>query len=288
MEITVDIGNSRIKWALWQAGVIIARGVKAYDVKAHDGQLEPALLDSLFEGLHPPRQVFAVCVAGDAHRHALQAWLQDKWQLEAAFLATQASFEGIRHAYDQPENHGADRWAGLVAASKQNPGESVCVIGAGTALTVDMVTAQGEHLGGYIMPSLDSMMSALLSSTHAIESITGTKLQAAGPVPEAGESLPADTVSAVSQGVHRMMRAAVVDVCRQAHELLPSPCKIVLTGGFAKTILGYADMPAMVYRPDLVMQGLYLVMHTQSCSHSGDTKPGGESFMPGQLPDKNT
>ena len=39
--------------------------------------------------------------------------------------------------------------------------------------------------------------------------------------------------------------------------------KIILTGGFAKTILNYPDMPAMHHKPDLVMEGLYNIMKQQ-------------------------
>ena len=54
---------------------------------------------------------------------------------------------------------GIDRWLGLAAVWR--PGQRICVISAGTALTLDFVEPAGEHLGGFIAPGIDLGRQAL-------------------------------------------------------------------------------------------------------------------------------
>jgi type III pantothenate kinase len=278
MILTVDIGNSRIKWAQWLAGTIIARGVQAYD----KGEVSAAL-GLVFSGVEQPACVYAVCVAGEQVASSLSDWVAANWQCDIDFLVTQEKFEDITHAYDKPEHHGADRWAALVAARRLYPDESVCVIGAGTAITVDMLNRDGQHLGGYILPSFDTMQAALLASTDKVGSAMPAyenNLQASSLDDSVeAEQVPRDTAQAVEQGLHRLVRAGIRDMCELAGRVLDQPQKIVLTGGAAKTILGYPDMPAMSHCPDLVMQGLYMILNNRDRgqeNQSGSQQPGSQ------------
>ncbi len=69
MILTVDIGNSRIKWASWQAEKIVARGAAAYTA---DKSAE--VFDRLFSMVEKPAQVFAICVAGKELSWSLGEW----------------------------------------------------------------------------------------------------------------------------------------------------------------------------------------------------------------------
>jgi type III pantothenate kinase len=255
MILTVDIGNSRIKWALWQAGIIISRGVSEYrSVNAGGNTAEKIkqVLDELFSTVETPQCVFAVCVASQKVCPVLSEWVKQHWQLDVEYLKTRKRFAGITNAYDQPAQHGADRWAGVVAAHRGFPDSSVCVIGAGTAITFDLVDKSGQHLGGYILPSYASMHAALISDTANIESEISMQYR--------DHEIPDNTSDAVNQGVHKMIKAGVREICRFAQDKMDGPVQVVITGGYARTILAYPDMPAMKHRPDLVMQGLYDIM----------------------------
>ena len=74
------------------------------------------------------------------------------------------------------------------------------------------------------------------------------------------QSVPINTSDAVNQGLHKFMQAGIRELCQFAEDTMGKPVQIVLTGGFAKNILGYPAMPVMHYMPDLVMQGLYDMM----------------------------
>ena len=250
MILTVDIGNSRIKCASWQAEVIIARGVTGYTTDTVSDAI-----DKLLSGVEKPLRVFAVCVASEAVRPALEQWVSLHWGIDVEFLKTEKQFADISNAYHDPEQHGADRWAGVVAGHILFPGSSLCVISAGTAFTFDFVNKSGQHLGGYILPSFTSMHAALTGDTARVESISSESHREQG--------IPVNTDDAVNQGLHRLIQAGVREFCQLAQQELDDPVQVIITGGFAGTVLGYPKMPVMLHQPDLVMQGLYFIMKQQ-------------------------
>ena len=277
MIVTVDIGNIRIKCAQWMAGEIIARSIVSYEHGA-DRDVRRKIFDQLFAAVQKPQRVLAVCVGRRDMRQSLSDWVRECWQLNVGFLSTSHKYGDIVNAYADQAKHGADRWAAVVAARQAQPESPLCVISAGTAITFDLVEKGGQHLGGYILPSYTSMRSALLSDTADLESfsnITAKPVEAglhmqyhsadanddewlSGPVLD--EAVPADTAAAIEQGLHLMIQASVREICELAQARLGSSTKVIVTGGFATTLLKYPSIPEMLHKPDLVMQGLYSIL----------------------------
>ncbi len=247
MILTVDIGNSRIKKALWRDEKIVARDVVAY---TSDNSADA--FDALFAEMEKPAQIFAACVAGDALYQGLSEWCLQHWQLGVDFLKTEKQYNNITNAYTDPSQHGVDRWAAVVAGHQSYPGSSVCVVSAGTALTFDLINKDGQHLGGYILPSYVTMHKALEADTAKVKSARKLRFHKHG--------IPDNTNDAVNQGLHKFLQAGIRELCQLAKDEMGEPVKIILTGGFAKIILDYPDMPKMHHEPDLVMQGLYTIM----------------------------
>lgn len=247
MILTVDIGNTCIKSAQWQADVIIDRAVVAYEVGTSS-----SAFDTLFSSLEKPSRVLAACVAGEEMCAGLSAWIRQRWQLSVEFLQTEKKYKNILHGYDNPEQHGVDRWAGVVAGHQAYPGYSVCVISAGTATTFDFINKKGQHLGGYILPSYATMRASLLAGTANVSALFDERLS--------NHVIPDNTSDAVNQGCHKMLQAGIRELCQFAREEMGGSVQIVLTGGYAEVILKYPCMPVMQHEPDLVMQGLYSIM----------------------------
>ena len=138
---------------------------------------------------------------------------------------------------------GVDRWLAMLAANVHNEG-ALCVIDAGTAVTVDLVSAEGAHEGGYILPGADLMRRALSSETDRIQ-------VGALETPRIG---PGNTTKAcVTAGSWR----AVIGAVQSTMAVYPEH-RALLTGGAATTLkdLGLAA----THSPDLVMEGLRLWM----------------------------
>jgi len=251
MSLTVDVGNSRIKWAEWQAGEIIASGAGVYDKKDL-----PASLDAIFIDLKKPSVIYSVCVAAVEIRHGLTQWVKRHWQLDVDYLVTDKKFNNVTHGYTDPAEHGADRWAAIVAANHLYPETPLCVIGAGTAITIDFLKQDGQHLGGYILPSYVSMRAALTSDTANVVSMCSGLVMGDAVL---NKGVPDNTSDAVNQGLHRLLQAGIHGFCKQAVRVLGGSVQVIVTGGFAETLLNYPGMFEMHHEPELVVQGLYII-----------------------------
>ena len=76
-----------------------------------------------------------------------------RWSVTAHIVRPQAQQLGVKNLYRKPEQLGADRWAALIGA-RGLTGSAACVVDAGTAVTVEALSAKGEFLGGAIFPGL--------------------------------------------------------------------------------------------------------------------------------------
>lgn len=256
MILTVDIGNSRIKLAQWHSGVIVAHNLSVYH-----GEKLTDIFDTLFVEMEKPSEIYAVCVAGREKSTAFVDWVNRHWRQTVRFMKTEKQYKNIINGYPDPAQHGPDRWACVVAASELFPDAPICVISAGTAITFDLMQADGKHLGGYILPSYVSMHRALLAGTANIASVASERFVA-------NRKIPDNTDAAVNAGLHKLLQAGVCEICSTAKIVLGETMKIVITGGSAQAIMAYPQIPAMSYQPDLVMQGLYKIMARPSDSEA--------------------
>ena len=238
--LTIDIGNTRIKWALWRDDCITQTGSCDFSKPEAEHAFD------VWNDLQAVKTVIVACVAGDSVEQALNSWMQAHWKVKPVFLRSSAKLHGVTNAYADPTQYGVDRWAALLAAHAlyDNP---VCIIDAGTAVTVDLMDAAGRHRGGRILPGLRMMQQALLETTAGINQIEGEVT-----------AFASNTADAVSSGTLHMLQAAIIEVCASAEQRLGSNMKIIITGGMSERIMSFSAMPAMLHEPDLVLKGLHL------------------------------
>ncbi len=113
-------------------------------------------------------RVVIVSVAGKQIDRGFAAETKRLAGITPEFFASERRAAGVTTLYQEPWRLGADRLVGVIGAfalSKQRP---VCVISVGTAMTLDLVDAQGRHRGGAIVPAPSLMVGSLLSQTHGI------------------------------------------------------------------------------------------------------------------------
>jgi len=264
--LSFDIGNSCIKWALWSTskdclddaskGEIIEAGSVLSSVSSLR-----TLMQQLSNSYQKLEKILAVNVAGEAIECALINSVEQAWEKEVQFLRTGACFSGrertLTHAYSDPEFHGADRWAGLIAASYEFSG-ALCVISAGTAITFDLLEVDGRHLGGRILPSLQTMEKALLADAAAIDVTHERESQAVKDVPVLFAN---DTQGAISSGVYYLLAAGLREACAQAGEVLSQQLTFIVTGGGAEQLMQWVKVPDMKHRPNLILQGVYIALN---------------------------
>lgn len=172
--LAIDIGNTRLKWALYDAprttARLLAQGVSFLD---HIDQLA----EGDWAGLPEPAYILGCVVAGDSIKRRVQDQL-DIWNTPAQWVVPQAEEAGLFNGYDHPSRLGADRWVAMVGARSRMQaqglsGHPMVVVMIGTAVTVDAVDGQGRFLGGFILPGHGIMLRSLEAGTAGLHVPTG-------------------------------------------------------------------------------------------------------------------
>lgn len=246
MNLVLDLGNSRCKWALANDGLTTGGAFAYGDNFAHT-------LDAVLGDLVRPERVAAVCVAAAELCETLAQWLRSRWGLELQRIVTRAAQMGVSNSYTNPMSLGADRWAALIAARARLPG-SVCVVSCGTAVTVDALDANGVYRGGVILPGLALMRDALRQGTQGIRAVEG----------DAGSALALSTADGVAAGTMLGLAGAIDRIVDEQAVTLGAVPQILIAGGDAQALRALLRH-VVQYAPDLVLEGVARIVH------AGDT-----------------
>ncbi len=247
MILLLDLGNSRVKWTT------LSRGKRTQTRTAASPPIETwaDFAKQAWGRLRAPAKILLCNVAGAAQAAALREWTLQRWQIEPRLLVAQATACGVRNAYTLPERLGADRWAALIAARAQWH-EAACIVDAGTAITIDVMDAEGSHLGGLILPGIELMRRSLLERSEAIRLATDTPAQGDNRL------LARDTRDGVDGGTLYAAVAAIDRIIADTSAALNTPLTRIITGGDAQTVLPLLAGPYH-HAPDLVLDGLAVI-----------------------------
>jgi type III pantothenate kinase len=235
--LLVDIGNSRIKWALSQDGMITVQGNHSHE--------EVTRFSEALDKLVALDRIIACNVAGEKGERALGAAIK-RWKIAPEWFQVSKHAGGVTNCYETPERLGADRWAALIAAHSMRLGACL-VISLGTAMTIDWLHASGEFAGGMIIPGKRLMSEALSIGTSKIARQTGKVVGFSCNTADAVESgLAYALVGAVKQARQKVMdTSGVIPAC-------------LITGGDGAWLAAMLDFP-VTNVPDLVIKGLALM-----------------------------
>lgn len=186
--LLIDIGNTRLKWQLRQASVIQQSGV------AEHGSAWLTSVDLA--------DCEKVLVASVKEQVDMQEVLARRFAAKLIWLSQPLlSYMDFKHCYAQPQRLGVDRWLAMLGAKKHSSG-GVLVVDAGTALTVDVLDASNQHLGGYIVPGLKMAQQALFQNTDKVRAFHNEAVLSS-------INLGADTLGCVTAGLQRQRLAFV-------------------------------------------------------------------------------
>lgn len=229
-----DVGNSGAKWRFCQLGEVVASGTYAWEDRGASSEF-PETITSV-------DRVLVSSVASAEKDAALAHDLEQRWGLVPWFAKTQAECAGLKNSYADPSRMGVDRWLAMLGARNRYEG-ALCVIDAGSALTIDHVRADGQHLGGYIIPGPALMERALLFDTDRVRFDEPA---------EYALTPGTSTAEAVRHGIALAQAGAVSLALSQ---ITASSVTVVYCGGAGRALMELAGGRGN-WHPDLVFEGL--------------------------------
>jgi type III pantothenate kinase len=237
MILCIDAGNSRVKWG-WHDGkewTSIAT-VSLIEFAASSDHVNP------FSVTHEaPERIVISNVAGDGAHQLIVNWTSI-FDAEPLWLRAETKRGDVENRYEKPEVLGPDRWAALIAARALHNGAAL-VVNAGTATTVDMLSAEGVFLGGAILPGVELMRFVLHEHTGRL------------PIQEGkATEMPRNTIDAIETGCRHAQAGAVDRMYRVFREVAQAPLCIV-AGGAGRALVDQLSMPRR-YVENLVLDGL--------------------------------
>lgn len=220
MILLIDNGNSRLKWALASD----SHGIERSGALAGGEPPETVLTDQV-------DRIVIASVRGGKHYDRLVDWAETVQPGKVTCLQTPAQRHGLVNAYVDPGRLGVDRWLAMLGAWRRRAG-AFLLVDAGTAVTLDLVDAHGQHQGGAILPGRELMATALVGRASGIR-----------PQPEDGESgFPArNTGAAVTAGTTLGLGGAVREAMVVAYKAgVANP--VMVTGGDAQALITAARL----------------------------------------------
>ncbi|WP_340113337.1 type III pantothenate kinase [Maribellus mangrovi] len=212
MNLVIDIGNTRTKFSVFNRGdVLITVPVEEFNasniwvLKSEYDNLDKAILSAVKDY---PQEL----------RQALEKEFDTFIELDADTPLP------IENCYETKETLGKDRIAAVVGAYDLYPNTNVLIIDAGTAITYDLLTADGKYLGGNISPGIEMRFKAL-------HQFTG-KLPKTEPA-EYNKLFGTTTTDAIRAGVQNGT-VYEIDTTITTFKEFYKNLKVIITGGNAE------------------------------------------------------
>jgi len=232
MKLIIDFGNTLQKFARFH-------GKKLVDVKVYRN-ITPGELMDYIDNKGP----FEGCILSsvtECKKGISNILKKQKKFIECSHLVKLP----IRLKYKTPETLGHDRIAAAVGGRALHPGKDVLVIDAGTCITYDITTKDGDYLGGAISPGMQMRFKAMHTFTGKLPLVE---------MDEFDRLIGRTTRESILSGVINGVIEEINGVIRQYRQLYPE-LVVILTGGDHQ-FLHNKLKNSIFAAPELVLQGL--------------------------------
>lgn len=242
MNLLLDLGNSRLKWALYDNKTLIKQGKSL-----PHSDLSATALTALWQDVHPEKIGVSSVAKTDLLR-CIESVMDDLWgDCAVRFYAqTQSNAFDVQNGYLHPEKLGVDRWLALIA-TRQKTLTHTCIVDCGTAITIDILNANGHHEGGLICAGLNLMQNAL--ARHTADLPFSTQTHPIGLAKETNAAIYSGTLFAACGLIEHIMAKQ------------PKNTTLLLTGGDAPLLATQLNYPCTI-EAELVLEGLALALQS--------------------------
>ncbi len=241
MLLAVDIGNSNIKFGLFEGEILTSKFSIPTKRDATDDEIKLAVGD--LPNAHFESAI--ICSVVPDVEPAMAEFLRAAANVEPVFVDNSFDF-GLKIKYVPLESLGTDRVVAAFAAVEKY-GAPVVVCNLGTATTIDVVNALGDLLGGVIAPGMDAMAEALHLKTAKLPNVEVTK---------PNDVIGSSTIESIRSGVYCGYVSMVEGLIKKVRAEAGVDASIVATGGNAALLPTEIDKTIVAFDENLILDGL--------------------------------
>jgi len=250
MLLAVDIGNTNLVGGLFE-GDELRSTFRMETVRTRTVDEQAALFSQLLQLKQVDPKSIAACIMASVVPPAttsISQAIEMVIGVRPLIVGGPGLRTGIRIRYDNPREVGADRIVNAVAAHARCQ-QPVIVVDFGTATTFDCVSAEGDYVGGVIVPGVQVSLDGLLGRAAKL-----SRIDLAEPPRVIGRN----TVHAMQSGVLNGYASLVDGLLDKIEEEMEGPCRTIATGGLAEKICAHTKRVDEVCA-DLTLEGLHLI-----------------------------
>jgi len=242
--LAVDVGNTQTALGLY-SGSDLSENWRLATERSTTADELGVLLSGLLDFDH----VDGICLASTVPVLVREwEWLAEKWADAPLLVVGPGVKTGIPIRYDDPREVGPDRIVNAVAA-RERYGAPVIVVDFGTSTNFDVVSSEGEYVGGVLAPGIETSMEALFARAARL-----VKVDYVAPEAVIGKT----TVGGLQSGLVYGFAGQVDGIVGRIREELGADARAVATGGLADLVAPHSRTIERV-DPFLTLDGLRMV-----------------------------
>ncbi|MDC0089127.1 type III pantothenate kinase [Gammaproteobacteria bacterium] len=242
MKILIDIGNTTTSLGLWKNSKLSMTN------NIENNKLFITLKKYLKRDID---EILFTSVIGAKENKLIIDRLKKIFKSNIKQIKSSSSLLGVSNGYIQPKKLGDDRWAAIVASSLLHE-QPLIIVDCGTAISIDVVSAKGIHLGGYILGGFDGYSRSFKNAYH----LKNIKIKEG--MASQKKYFPKKTEDGITEGYLLMVISAIENTYNQVKKNQNTPPKLLISGGYGKIISKRLSVKNK-YEPDLVLKSIGLI-----------------------------
>lgn len=273
MVLAADAGNTNIKLAVFdQNKLIMTDCLPSKKLKTPEDYRQRVLGILLENGINAGGiDAIVVSTVVPEETSVFLAGLRQMFSIDPLIVNSDTA-AGIKILTDAPSELGADRLVNAAAAFHEYEGP-LLVIDFGTATTYDVVTENGEFLGGIIAPGVRICAEALWEKTAMLPEI-------AIEMPD--RVMGTNTVDSMKSGIFFGYLGQVEYLVHHLKKELQIDFKVIATGGLSEIFKGETNA-IDIFDRDLTLKGLNYISHMNHFVSSAASQSVQMAFQPMNL-----
>lgn len=249
MLLAIDVGNSNVVIGFFYRKDLIANLRIYTDTRRTADEYSILLSEFLSQKSMNLKQVTGTIISSVVPQVSVQLRETSlKWLREEPIIVNSDLDLGIKILYDNPKELGADRITNAVGGYFEYGGPLI-IIDLGTATTFDVVSENGDFLGGAIAPGIGISIEALAGRTALLPKID---------LSSAPQAIGKNTISCIQSGCFFGFLGQIEEIIRRIKLELPKSPKVIATGGLANLIAKESKLIDYI-DPDLTLKGLRII-----------------------------